>query len=485
MSKYASTILLIILIISGLASVFTIHFGSAQTSTPVNGIITQDTTWTKTNSPYSLTGNILVNDSASLTIEAGTTINLNHYYIRVNGSLIIQPDATLNMELISDGIQVNGVLSAKGTNAKPIRINGSIQPHGFSGPGYSAISFSSSSIGWSQQTNEGSIIENAILTSTRLELSSGVKISNSVLNGGLIISGGSCAISNSDISSQTLAVWVIGGTPVIVNNKILGGVQIESGYSIIRDNIIAGLTFSGIYESMSVPACSLYDRGSPLETIFERNLITNSSVGITCGLQNLVNHVTIENNTIFNNTVGIQIQTANVPAIINNNIYGNTMNVKLSSKAISEVNLTYNWWGTIDEQKINQTIYDFKNDFNLGRVNFVPFLLFSNSEAKPDPNAPMPTPEVPEFPVSVILIVILISVLTETLLKMKHYKIGSGRHIKLTKKTENIELKAFKSTGDLSKNGKNKSFRTWLSFPALISIQRFLFSGRRSHPSSP
>jgi hypothetical protein len=88
---------LIALMISGLAFVGSVPFGKAQTSTSVNGIITSDTTWTQANSPYNLTGNILINSGTTVTVGAGTTLNLNGYYIIVNGSLIVQQGVTINM----------------------------------------------------------------------------------------------------------------------------------------------------------------------------------------------------------------------------------------------------------------------------------------------------------------------------------------------------------------------------------------------------
>ena len=55
--------------------------------TEISRIISSNTTWTKAGSPYSLTGNLLVDNGVTLTIEAGVIINLNSFYITVNGTL--------------------------------------------------------------------------------------------------------------------------------------------------------------------------------------------------------------------------------------------------------------------------------------------------------------------------------------------------------------------------------------------------------------
>jgi len=55
------------------------------------------------------------------------------------------------------------------------------------------------------------------------------------------------------------------------------------------------------------------------------------------------------------------------------------------------VTVSNNWWGTTDQQAISNSIYDSKNDFNLGTVNFVPFLAAPNPQA-PSLNTPIPTP---------------------------------------------------------------------------------------------
>jgi hypothetical protein len=65
-------------------------FVTAQNGTIENGILNSNTVWTKAGSPYNLTGPVAVKDGVTLTVEAGVTINLNDYYILVNGTLKAQ-----------------------------------------------------------------------------------------------------------------------------------------------------------------------------------------------------------------------------------------------------------------------------------------------------------------------------------------------------------------------------------------------------------
>ncbi len=72
----------------------------AQATAQVSGLISTDTTWTKNAGPYNLAGSIGVPVGVTLTIEPGTVVNFNDYYI-----------------------QVNGTLSAKGTDTEKITLN--------------------------------------------------------------------------------------------------------------------------------------------------------------------------------------------------------------------------------------------------------------------------------------------------------------------------------------------------------------------------
>ena len=52
-----------------------IFFFSLLFGTNVSGVISSNTTWSLANSPYIVSGNILITEGVTLTIEAGVVIN--------------------------------------------------------------------------------------------------------------------------------------------------------------------------------------------------------------------------------------------------------------------------------------------------------------------------------------------------------------------------------------------------------------------------
>jgi hypothetical protein len=213
-SRLTSSFLLITLITLSLVLVTTLYFVTAQTGTTVSGIISQDTTWISAGSPYVLTGNTLVNNGVTLTIQPGVTVNLGNYYIKVNGTL-----------------------SAIGAPNNLINFNSG------------SIIFSSSCIGWNEQTELGCKIENCILNSTALSTSNTVKIDSDVINADLTVDS-STIISNSNIIGSISGGIVSGNSIIgdvssltIINNVINGSV---SSIGVVTNNtIVGGVTATG------------------------------------------------------------------------------------------------------------------------------------------------------------------------------------------------------------------------------------------------
>jgi hypothetical protein len=421
-----SSAFLIAIIIGGLILVSTLHFGIVHASTNVSGIITSDTTWMPSGSPYVLTGNTLVYDGVTLTIQAGVTVNLDSYYIMVNGTL-----------------------QAIGNSSNPITFNGG------------QITFTQYSASWDEQTGSGCLIENAILTSTVLSSNNAVKINRNTIGIGFTVASSTIISNNTikgnvnggivsdntitgDVNSPTILnntiTGNVGSASVASNNMIKGGITAMGNCTISNNTILDGLTSSG--DAVYVPSFFFQAGGYP---IIENNLITNSTVGIDVSVyvrmwvgtnipliqNNLISKndigirfgmgyqdsygnlppTIIQNNTMTQNDIGIQlIGSAEEYEIINNNIQDNINYSLYLQGTTNNVNATYNWWGTTDTQAINQTIYDFKNDFTLGKVDFVPFL------TEPNPAAPAVPPAIPEFPSWTILPLLTIVMIGTTLL---------------------------------------------------------------------
>jgi parallel beta-helix repeat protein len=397
------------ILIAGLVLASAMHLGTVQAATEVTGIISSDVTWTTANSPYTLTGSVLVNNGVTLTIQPDVTINLGNYYILVNGTLV-----------------------AKGTINSPIRFNGG------------SITFSGFSVGWNEQTGSGCLVENAFFSSTSISSDSSVKISKSSLDAG-ISGGGSTIISESFIEGEVSGGLVSGNTitgevsgvtvsnniitgrvsgNVVSKNTITGGV-VARGNCIISENTITGgiegtgngilvaseYVISGGYPKIEANLITNTDIGINIGVLIrdwfsanipqiQRNLITKNSVGIkfTISEQNPYGDrepTTIQDNTISQNDIGIEIEGSFEHCTIqNNNIQDNSdYNLYLEGTS-NNVDVTYNWWGTNNEQAISQSIYDFEDDFNLGTVDFVPFLTELNPEA-PDASYVPTTPPSP------------------------------------------------------------------------------------------
>jgi len=399
LNKLLSSTLLIIMI-GGFAIAGTTRFSTVQAATEVVGLLTSDTTWTKASSPYSLTGPVAINQGVTLRVEPGVTVNLNGYYIRVNGTL-----------------------TARGSPTDKITFNGG------------QLTFTTVSNGWNEHTQSGCIIQNAIINQIVISNKNPIKIDSNIINGDISVTSSSI-ISNSivtgDISSlmSTISNNNVKGD-ITLGSVTLGGFTTAEESSIVSGNTVEGTIFSGrpqgtpeIFDntvSEGGIGCTGYgsihnnyvhdcDVGIGLYStrVFggylacyatvENNIVVDNDRGIRIELSSLngpgTQTPTVQYNTIARNSIGISLYESNygkTPTIRYNNLESNfDYNFYLSASNSPDV--SYNWWGTTNESAISQSIYDFKNDFNLGTVNFVPFLTAQNPDA---PAIPVPTPTPP------------------------------------------------------------------------------------------
>jgi len=345
--KSLSSMFLMGLLVSGFVLVCNVNFGAAQDSTEVGGIIDSDTTWTIENSPYVAESPLLVNSSVTLTIEPGVTVYLINTYMRINGTLNARGTTENPIFLICNGTELGAFLST-----------------------IPAIQFSSESISWDEQTGLGSIIENAVVSSTHNSHTIYVDNTAPKIN--------NCTVIN---SADARAIYLESGAAIVSNCSItagdsMPGISCGSASLTGNDAQILNNIITNCGAGIAIYA------GSP---VVEGNLIANNTGSKSAGLGGIrvagyTASPTIRNNTIVGNSVGFNIWDSPSPTIAFNNILDNIEYNAYLKDSGTNINAAYNWWGTTDVSSINQSIHDAKNDFNLGVVGFVPFL----TELNPD-----------------------------------------------------------------------------------------------------
>lgn len=203
----------------------------------------------------------------------------------------------------------------------------------------------------------------------------------------------------------------------ISGNVITGQIEvITDNLSVSGNNIIGRLRFSGSGEGTAsiigntVSGGSSAILGGDYElVVVENNFVVNTDDGISLYRSS----VTIQNNTVANNTRGISLNSC-TGTINYNNIENNSYS-SISHGHPDDIDATYNWWGTTDTQTINMSIRDYKYNYDVGRVIFVPFLTEPNPKAMPAsvPESP-DLPVIPEFPSWTILPLVLALVVVIT-----------------------------------------------------------------------
>lgn len=131
------------------------------------------------------------------------------------------------------------------------------------------------------------------------------------------------------------------------------------------------------------------------------NRIIRNRGGILCGGQtkSMISHNQISNNKFFgifgkkalshvrynnitHNGKGIILYATQGVRLSENNIFDNEeYNVSLLEGQIWDVDARQNWWGTRDEEKIKELIWDRDEDHTLGKVDFSDFAVFPIEEA--------------------------------------------------------------------------------------------------------
>lgn len=324
LSAFSATILIV-----GLVLVGTTHFGAAQP-----GLITfinSDISWTKANSPYNLTGPIVVSTGVTLTINAGFTVDLNGYYLFVNGTLRAIGTASDNIHIFggdidfgnnsqvgTDSIFENAILNSTISSTRPLIMNNNTINNGVSAGDTSEFN------------------DNLILSDINAE--SSTTISNNNITGNISV-GDFCTISGNTIVGDTTT----GISTTVTNNVITGGFPYTFPFAghayataltvgnsaIISNNTISG----GVSATSSMISNNTISGGGPFTDWGGRPEDSSSAVSVT-------GDSSVVSNIIFSSTSGYGILIRSGYTYVSGNAISN--GIRIAGDALIEGNLINN-----------------------------------------------------------------------------------------------------------------------------------------------
>jgi hypothetical protein len=291
-----------------------------------------------------------------------------------------------NNEVTGDIIMADGTICMVSNN----RIDGNFETRGSPTINYNTITgtFTISGSDTDKPVITHNTIESAITqfhacpTLSYNKLFGEVSLSgeSSIVTYNTIHSGLSISYTNSTISNNNFVGDVVG---------ISVGTLFHDIYITITNNVIssyseAGIKASNDYQSNSgsitliikgnvIKDCNYGMDLSGVDATIEGNLFLNNKYALIGGS-------TVQHNTFSGNDMGVNTYGKVNYNNFQNNKYGFSLqspNHYLNANA----DATNNWWGTNDKEAIKQTLFDYKNDFNLGTITFEPFLTSPDAAA--------------------------------------------------------------------------------------------------------
>lgn len=366
----------------------------------VGGVINTNTTWSTADcDTYVVYGNLLVDQSATLTIMPGVVVAFEQGY----------------------RLEIQGVLTARGTASDSIVFTdwGSCQNPGC----WNSIKFRNSSVDTA-----------CSLSYCRIEYASS----------GIYCDTASPTISHSLIKECQIGICCNGGSPYISQNTIrenaggdyYAGIYIKWGSPVTFGNIIerndcGGILVQPYYQTASISIMADTIRrnsgygirlnsgstGTILGTIRSCDIYQNSNSGIIASMHG--GNVRITNNYIHDDTSnygggiyfndgfavidsncitgnwatgpgnvagGIYFNGVDSAIVQYNDIVGNSnipqgvFEVYSGTPLSHDIHGEYNWWGTPNADSISYLIYDYYDNFDLHKFIFSPFATSSNCE---------------------------------------------------------------------------------------------------------
>jgi hypothetical protein len=355
---------------------------AADAQTNVSGGIFSNTTWTLANSPYIVTGTVIVFPGDTLTIEPGVTVRFdNSTYLEIRQATLIATGTSTDSITFTS----NNPTPTPGIWGHPnyggIYFNGSNLPS----INYWNISYAVTAIDNAQylpyiknstftynQTAFRGILQTPLdscvlkYNGTAIEVLQGNTI-NEVLN--------FCTVSNNNVAVNDMSNSIWNNCTIDSNGRAFGGATGQHANSSKFYNCSISYNHDGIIAAGPIGGTVLHNCVLDFNTGYAAFIQTNDSL-VDCEIKynatgiavqsgnSVVTHCDIEYDTVglFMNGV------ANIYCnkICNNISYG------LQMYTASNFNVANNYWCTTDSLQIAASIYDGYDNISYGLVNFMP-----------------------------------------------------------------------------------------------------------------
>ncbi len=345
----------------------------SQAATNISGQIRTDTTWTKAGSPYITSGLVEIATGVTLTVEPGVTIIVDTW-IDIYGDIILKGTSTDSIYLKSKpGVWWGGLRFHNYRDTIMLdycRIDETRQTLWFFNTGGCIVHINHTTLG------------NCLLTVPHGNFVSTVIVENtSFLNTdpyygtGITISGIPLVVLEHNIVEGAIMFYDVKTARIHHNfvSQASYGIRCDVEEIDIAYNVITNTTD----RALDLIRCKIDpDKGGCRFNIIADNKGRGLNINSASGF--------ITQNTIYNNGVGIThsfYPGTDSPMVFKDNcIYDNQVDFKNVSGA--DYHIAPNWWGTVDSATIDSNIFDYIDDFKLGRVNFTPVLQQADTGCK-------------------------------------------------------------------------------------------------------
>ncbi|NVB82617.1 MAG: DUF4215 domain-containing protein [Kofleriaceae bacterium] len=261
---------------------------AAHADTVIAGGNLSTQTWTASNSPYIVQGDITVIAGATLTIDPGVVVKA-----AANSDSQLAGRSTSRVE-----ITVAGSLVANGTTAQPITFQSTTTS---SGSWYGVV---------------------ALAGATQVKLDH-VDIQNATYGVTAETTGTELQLTNSSVTaSSSYGLWLRAGTPTVnavnvVSSGTYGVYVTDSASPTLMKSVVRNSGNAGVYIVHSTPGRSV--------TVANCTLNANGSYGIITGASSAnVATVTVKNSIITSSSYGIYKSDSASWSVTNSNIWNNT-----------------------------------------------------------------------------------------------------------------------------------------------------------------